>query len=77
MRTAGSEKRGRAIRARFSREPVWHAEDGFVFLSVVRQAEGGLLGLMGFQRYEPGEDTRHMRFEDPADVEERSAGCRL
>jgi RimJ/RimL family protein N-acetyltransferase len=68
MRTAGSEKRGRAIRVRFSKEPVWHAEDGFGFLAVVCNADGRLLGLMGFQRYEPGEDTSHMRFEDPADA---------
>jgi len=56
-----------AFRLRFSSDPVWHAEDGLGFLAVVRKAEGRLLGLMGFQRYEPDEDTSHMRFEDPAD----------
>jgi RimJ/RimL family protein N-acetyltransferase len=56
-----------AFCSRFLREPVWHAEDGFGFLAVVRKADRRLLGLMGFQRYEQGEDTSHMRFEDPAD----------
>jgi RimJ/RimL family protein N-acetyltransferase len=53
-----------AFRLRFVREPVWHADDGFGFLAVVRKADDRLLGLMGFQRYEPGEDTSHMRFAD-------------
>jgi RimJ/RimL family protein N-acetyltransferase len=56
-----------AFRLRFVREPVWHAKDGFGFLAVVRKADDRLLGLMGFQRYEPGEDTSYMRFKDPGE----------
>ena len=55
-----------AFRSRFAREPLWHAEDGFGFLAVEHKADDQLLGLMGFQCYEQGEDTGHMRFEDPA-----------
>jgi len=53
------------FRLRFRGKAVWHAEGGFGFLAVVRKADDRLLGLMGFQRYEPGEDTSHMRFVDP------------
>jgi RimJ/RimL family protein N-acetyltransferase len=60
-----------AFRLRFLRESRWHAEDGYGFLAVVRKADGQLLGLMGFQRYEQGEDTSYMRFDDPAD----EVGC--
>ena len=55
------------FRERFATDPVWHAEDGFGFLAVVRQDGNQLLGLIGFQRYEPGEDIGYMVFEDPAD----------
>jgi RimJ/RimL family protein N-acetyltransferase len=48
-------------------EAVWHAKGGFGFLAVVRKEDCQLLGLMGFQRYELGEDTSHMRFADPAE----------
>jgi RimJ/RimL family protein N-acetyltransferase len=57
-----------AVRARFPIDPVWHAEDGFGFHADVRKADDRLLGLMGFQRFTPGEDTRHLCFEDPADA---------
>jgi RimJ/RimL family protein N-acetyltransferase len=56
-----------AFRLRFVEEAVWHAKGGFGFLAVVRKENGRLLGLMGFQRYELGEDTSYMRFEDPSE----------
>jgi RimJ/RimL family protein N-acetyltransferase len=56
-----------AFRERFATDPVWHAEDGFGFFAIVRKDGNQLLGLIGFQRYEPGEDTSHVVFADPAD----------
>jgi RimJ/RimL family protein N-acetyltransferase len=56
-----------AFRLRFAQEPVWHGDGGFGFLAVVRKVDDHLLGLMGFQRFEPGEDTSYMRFEDPTE----------
>jgi RimJ/RimL family protein N-acetyltransferase len=68
VREAWSDYTGtpEAFRSRFALDPVWHAEDGFGFLAVVRKSGNQLLGLMGFQRYESGEDTNYMRFENPA-----------
>ena len=54
-----------AFRLRYRAKAVWHAEGGVGFLAVVRKADDRLLGLMGFQRYGPGEDTSHMRLMDP------------
>ena len=55
-------------RLRFVTDPVWHADDGFGFLAVVLKSSDQLLGLIGFQWYEPGEDTSYMCFEDPMDA---------
>jgi RimJ/RimL family protein N-acetyltransferase len=55
------------FRKRFAVDPIWHAEDGFGFLAIALRDGNRLLGLMGFQQYEPGEDTSFMVFEDPAD----------
>jgi RimJ/RimL family protein N-acetyltransferase len=52
---------------RFAIDPVWHATHGIGFLAIIRKAGQLLIGLIGFQRYEPGEDTRFMSFENPAD----------
>lgn len=52
------------FRARFRATRLWHAEDGFGFRAVVRKADGALLGLVGLQKYEPGEDTRFIVFAD-------------
>jgi len=54
-----------AFRLRYRSKAVWHAEGGFGFLAVLLKTDDRLLGLMGFQRYELGEDTSHMRFADP------------
>ena len=55
------------FRERFVTDAVYHAEDGFGFLAVLMRDEDRLIGLMGFQRFDPGEDTSYMVFEDPAD----------
>jgi RimJ/RimL family protein N-acetyltransferase len=55
------------FRERFARDPIWRVEDGFGFWAVVLKDGNALLGLIGFQRYEPGEDTSYMIFEDPTD----------
>ena len=55
------------FRDRFAAEDTWHLDDGFGFLAVLLKEENRLLGLIGFQKFEPGEDTSHMVFEDPAD----------
>lgn len=56
------------FRERFATDPVWHAEGGFGFLAAVLKEGDQLLGLMGLQKYEPGEDTSFMLPEDPADA---------
>lgn len=61
------------FRERFAKEDTWHAEDGFGFLAVLLKEENRLLGLMGYQKFEPGEDTGHMVFEDPDDEMGRDA----
>ena len=55
------------FRERFAADPLWHAADGFGFLAIILKDEDKLVGLMGFQTFEPREDTSHMIFEDPAD----------
>jgi RimJ/RimL family protein N-acetyltransferase len=52
------------FRERFRATPLWHADDGFGFRAVTRKADGALLGLVGLQRYEPGEDTSYIVFAD-------------
>jgi RimJ/RimL family protein N-acetyltransferase len=56
-----------AFRQRFETDPVFHADDGFGYLAVILKAEQLLIGLMGFQRYQSGEDTSFMVMEDPND----------
>jgi RimJ/RimL family protein N-acetyltransferase len=56
-----------AFRLRFVIDQVWRAHDGFGYLAVVLQETRRLLGLMGFQRYRPGEDTSFVQLEGPAD----------
>src|SRR5687768_11553114 len=53
------------FRGRFVTDPVFHAHDGFGYLAVVLKEEQLLIGLMGFQLYQPGEDTSFMLFENP------------
>ena len=57
-----------AFRRRFAQDPVWHVEGGFGFWAVARRVDHQLLGLMGFQRHELGEDTSFMIVADPADA---------
>ncbi|HEY1014624.1 MAG TPA: GNAT family N-acetyltransferase [Herpetosiphonaceae bacterium] len=55
------------FRERFETDAHWRARDGWGFLALVPKAGGGPIGLMGFQRYEPGEELGYLRFADPAD----------
>jgi RimJ/RimL family protein N-acetyltransferase len=50
------------IKAAFAREHV-ERDDDFGFKAVVLKEGNGLLGLMGFQRHEPDEDTSWLVFE--------------
>ncbi|HZO89716.1 MAG TPA: GNAT family N-acetyltransferase [Chthonomonadaceae bacterium] len=53
-----------AFRRRFSTSKLWHAEDGFGFRALLRKEDKALMGLMGFQRYTPDEDTSYIVFEN-------------
>ncbi len=55
------------FRQRFATDTVFHVDDGFGFLALVLKENHLLVGLMGFQRYQIGEDTSFMVFEDPND----------
>ena len=50
------------FRQRFKAAKVWHAEDGFGFRALELKADPALIGLMGLQKYEPGEDTNFIVF---------------
>jgi ribosomal-protein-alanine N-acetyltransferase len=52
------------FRMRFRAAKVWHAEDGFGFRALELKHDRALIGLMGLQKYEPGEDTSFIVFAD-------------
>src|SRR6185503_126853 len=52
------------FRQRFLVDKVWHAKDGFGFRALELKANRALIGLMGLQKYEPGEDTSFIVFAD-------------
>jgi len=55
------------FRLRFATDPVYHAADGFGYLAITLKQDRQLLGLMGFQKFDPDEEVSFMIFEDPQD----------